>query len=528
MARKQPKQRRTKEHDRAQRDRRLVRHIAELGLTSEEEYRVWCLEHGFSKERHKTRFLQQKEREFARKLQGKAEMTHKRRGTRHPRNTIDQLYRTELKKQDLGADYLLKIQALFQNLKGEAKVRRTLRDLMVHVERYGAMFDTPPAIPYLGPVPGNSFVEGLGMLARHHTSWIRPVEEWRPGSKNPRRQFSSLARHLLAKYEVPFLMDAAWFQEEEEIGRQQQGWFRHVGDGGNIRTADIPVQLTKKMAHCFSSAPDELPIERALRWGQVVGQGGSESLARAVMGSRLGMSFQHETFWESVIKFLVNHPMVDPSLVGPIVDFIHNVKYEPREILRPGGVVERGGPLQPNFAVKARSIDKLLAQMEAWHEELGGVPVGDEDSSGRGRRDVVRWEPSTLHPLKVLEENPQTGEKTTWMIHELLSNRELTAEGRAMRHRVASYAKNCRKGNTSIWSLQAVDADEERQPVMTIAVDPRRKNVTQVRGKFNIAPVGKAKDAKQRSLNRSYVRLLDRSQRIFKRWVAQEGLSLRC
>jgi hypothetical protein len=528
MSRKQTKQKRTKAQNRSQKGRRLQRHLTQLGLQSEEEYRTWCFEHGLGKDLHKSPFLQQKEQELARKLQGEASLTHRRRGTRHPRKTIDLLYKGELKKQDLGAEYLEKIQVLFEDLRSDEKACEVLRDLLIHVERYGALFDMAPVISYLGPGPGNTFVEAMGRLVGHHVTWIRPVEKWRPKSHNPRRQFNSLARHLMAKYDVPFFMDAAWFQEEE-VALWQQGWFRHIGGGGNIRTADVPVKLTKKMAHCFFSAPDELPIERALRWGQVVGQGGSEALARAVMGSRLGMSFEHEAFWETVVKFLVNNPMVDPSLVGPITDFIHDVKFEPREIMRPGGVVERVAPLRPNFAVKGRSVGKLLRQMEAWHEELGREYGGDEEGgTGRGRKALVRWDSSGLRPLAVQEENPQAGEKTMWMIQELLSNRELAAEGREMHHCVASYAKNCRKGNTSIWSLQAVDEGQERQPVMTIAVDVHRKNVTQVRGKYNLAPVGKAKNVKQRSLNRAYMRLLDRSQRIFQRWVAQEGLSVRC
>ena len=221
--------------------------------------------------------------------------------------------------------------------------------------------------------------------------------------------------------------------------------------------------------------------------------------------------------------------MVDPSLVAPIIDFIQNVKYEPREVVRPGGDVEQTSPPQPNFAVKGRSVGKLLSQMEEWHEELGRDLAAEGDTTfGRGRRSLVRWEPSGLRPLTIQEENSQTGENITWRVQELLSNRELLAEGRSMHHCVASYEKNCRKGATSIWTLQAVAEDQEREPVMTIAVDPRRKNITQVRGKYNIAPVGKASSAKQRTLNRAYMRLLTRSQRIFQRWVTQEGLSVRC
>ena len=70
MSRNQPKQRRIRTHGRAQMDRRLQRHIRELGLKSEDEYRAWCLEHGLSKELHKTPFLQEKERELGRKLHG--------------------------------------------------------------------------------------------------------------------------------------------------------------------------------------------------------------------------------------------------------------------------------------------------------------------------------------------------------------------------------------------------------------------------------------------------------------------------
>jgi len=523
------KLKRRKAHEQERNDRKLKRHLRALGLKSEEEYQAWCINRGLGKGLRKSTNQRQKEREIAKRSQADARLTQKRRHTRHPRNTIALLYRSELGKEKLGADYLKMIRTLFKKIGDQTRVRRAFYDLLIQVERYGSLFGADPAIPYLGPVPGNTFIEGLGMLARQREVWIRPIADWRPNSHNPRRQFNHLARYLFATYDVPFFIDAAWFQEDEAVAQKQQGWFRHIGDGQNIRTADIPVKLSKMMGHCFSMAPEGLPIERALRWGQVVGQGGSESLARAVMSSRLGMHFEHEDFWETVIKFLVNHPMLDPALVGPITDFVHNQKYEPREIVRPGGAVELAGPPQPNFAVKGRSIDKLMRLMEEWHEDLGQeLPVDDNGTFGRGRKALVKWEPSGIGSLRILEEDPQTGERITWMIQELLSNRELIAEGRAMHHCVASYGKNCRKGNTSIWSLQAVDGNQERQAVMTIAVDARSKNVTQVRGRYNMAPVGKAKDSKQRSLNRAYKRLLARSQRVFQRWMSQEGLKLRC
>jgi hypothetical protein len=516
----------THSHEHAVKARRLERHIQAVGLSTEDDYRTWCLDHGLSKDLHKSSTQRKKEQDLATQLRSKAALSRKRRGTRQPKNTITALYHDDNSNEDLGAEYLEKIRTQFA-LPNDDETRRALHDTLVHVERYGTLFGTEPAIPFLGPAPGNTYIEGIGMLARHHASWIRQISEWRPNSHSPRRQFSHLGRHLLATYEVPFFVDAAWFQEEEIDAVEQQSWFCHIGNGQNIRSADIPVKLTKMMAHCFSNAPESLPIGRALRWGQIIGQGGSASLARAVMSSRLGMKFGNEDFWETVLKFLVNNPMIDPTLIGPIVDFIHNVKFAPREVIHPGGLVGRIGPELPNFAVKGRSAEKLLTQMEEWHDELGQDIAADEDI-GRGRKAPIKWDASGLKPLQLQEENPQTGETVTWMVQELTSHRELLTEGRSMHHCVSSYTKNCRKGTASIWSLQAVDENKERQPVMTIAVDVRSKAITQVRGRYNIAPVGKAKSMKQQSLSRSYLRLLSRSQRILKRWMTQEGLSLRC
>ena len=70
--------------------------------------------------------------------------------------------------------------------------------------------------------------------------------------------------------------------------RQRQRWFCHVGRGGSLRTAGFPIALTRRMAHEFSRAPAAFPIDFALRWAQVRGLGGSDDLARAVAGSRLG------------------------------------------------------------------------------------------------------------------------------------------------------------------------------------------------------------------------------------------------
>ena len=77
--------------------------------------------------------------------------------------------------------------------------------------------------------------------------------------------------------------------------------------------------------------------------------GGNKPLARAVNGTRLATAFENEDFWGTVIHFFVNHPMLDPDQVGPVVDYVYNQKYVPQEAAMPEGGVAQGEPPQPNF-----------------------------------------------------------------------------------------------------------------------------------------------------------------------------------
>ena len=53
--------------------------------------------------------------------------------------------------------------------------------------------------------------------------------------------------------------------------------------------------------------------------------------------------------------------MLDPDMVGPIVDYINHQKFVPSE---------EGEPPQPSYTKKGRSAVKLLRQVEEWHERL--------------------------------------------------------------------------------------------------------------------------------------------------------------
>lgn len=480
------------------------RHIEALGFSSTDAYQAWCREHGFRPTLDKTPQQRQQEQRVWERQRGQAAMASARRHTRRPRETIQAIFDGEVAPEELKGELFQRVHAIAAAA-GTSGAREPLRRLLLHAEKHADLLHQDPVIAALGAGAGNSYLEALAALAYHEGCWLRPPEEWRPESRSRRRQFGSLARHLLARYPVPPFMDAAWFRGEATEARRQQGWFFHIGIGQNIRTADIPVPLTKMMAHHFLQAPDDSSIEAALRWGQIRGMGGDESLVRAVVGTRLGETFEHEEFWQTVLLFFVANPMLDTACVGPIIDYIHHQKFVPREIVAADGTVHRGDPPLPEFSMKGRTVAALLDRVEAWHTQL----------ARETRRPQDRWERAEIPEFHCVQSDRQSGNVTAWSIRQLLTSRELREEGKALNHCVASYARSCVNGGTSVWSVRMEDTQQtSARPVMTVAVKGRA--ITQARGKANAVPGSKKGGPR-----------LDQALDVLRQWAHQEGLTFK-
>jgi len=218
-------------------------------------------------------------------------------GTRNPKEAIRVLYEGE-DVYIATSSPLHTVKTMFSEFRNETRqphpeideVRKALFDLLMHCEDQGVSFRN---------YHQTNFARAVTAVAKNHKSWLRPVQEWKPTSYNDRKQFSSLIRHLFAKYPVPLFMDSAWFSTENK----HQGWFKHIGEGANIRTASgLPIPLTKMMAHHFLQAPDDFDIPAAIRWGQIHAMGGDERLVRASLRTRIGTAFTSEDFWTTVFQ----------------------------------------------------------------------------------------------------------------------------------------------------------------------------------------------------------------------------------
>lgn len=319
--------------------------------------------------------------------------------------------------------------------------------------------------------------DGLMALALYCSDWIRPVETWEPNELNTYPQFASLAQHLFARYPVPACMTSVWFDLPPGERLPQHAWYKHLGLGRNIRTASLPLQLTKAMAHLFGQAPHQYSAVAALRWAQVRGLGGDETLARAVAGTRLGRVLENEGFWEDVLRFFINQPALDLSHIGPVVDFLQHQRFEWRDGVAPNGVFGKLPPPRPDFTMKGRTAASICRLVSEWHQQLG------QESN----QPTIVWPHSPIKDFQRVEGNESDGNMRYWTITELLNNRALTLEGRTMRHCVASYLERCIRRQTTIWSME-VENPRRRHRVLTIEVDPAKRVIWQARKKLNQRP----------------------------------------
>lgn len=388
--------------------------------------------------------------------------------TRKCRSLLTKMHHGEFTQEELDTDVATVIHAGFE----QAADRDTLLAILRFVESSSKLLQSAV------------HARGVIELCRDAADWLKPIEQWMPKSHNPNRQFSALARHLWAVYEVPLFMDKAWLQGTA----LEQAWFKHMGRGGSIRTAErLPVPLTKKMAHHFVDAPSTYSIEAAFRWGQVLALGGDQRLADGLRETRLVQDFRDNDFWLSVIRFFIRNPMLDRAHVQPIIDYIWNQRYEPRIVFVERGVARELGPEQPNLSMRGRTAVSLLRAVDQWHRQLGRETSGER----------LQWRKSPFRDFEFIEGSEQSKNMRIWQIRELLSSQELIAEGRRMCHCVASYANSCHNGACSIWSME-VETDEGTEPLVTIEVNHQRKEICQVRGKRNRLPTDKEKDILRR------------------------------
>ncbi len=294
--------------------------------------------------------------------------------------------------------------------------------------------------------------------------WIRPLRGWSPRGRSPRTHLISLVDHLLILYRVPAFIKSAFLSSEEADRNvvRVAPLLAHLGRGESIRScveADIiQMPLTRRMGHLFVTAPEGMSVLMALLRAQVLGHGGDEALARAVIGARISERHGSLRFWDEAIHWFCRQPDLDLVQVGPLTDYL---EHRHRESSR--------------FRLKGRTVRSLTRGMQSWHRELAVARL-------RG----IIFLPSGLFGgtwrIKTSGEG-RPDREIVWTMLEILNSKDLTSEGRILRHCVSSYTHKVASGSCAIWSLRCNEAR-----CVTIEVSLQDRAVVQVRGKFNRPP----------------------------------------
>ena len=180
----------------------------------------------------------------------------------------------------------------------------------------------------------------------------------------------------------------------------------------------------------------------------------------------------------------------------------------------------QGTPPHPNFCMKRRSVNKLIREVDNWHQVL------------KGMQDVVleTWEGSGFNRFEHINYHEEIKRTIRWTVQDLLTSQQLYAAGRIMSHCSGLYVRECASGDRSIWSLRALglDASEENQileHVLTIEVANKKRSVVQSRGRHNLKPLGKKHVVKERSKSNVYLMFLRHTPSIMRVCMDHEGLS---
>ncbi|GAB4414620.1 MAG: hypothetical protein OHK0039_22610 [Bacteroidia bacterium] len=371
------------------------------------------------------------------------------------------------------ANRILRTQRLHRQQAVEAYMRRLLQEEKQRRRNLPAAL--PLDIPGIGQRQVSArdprvamFLDRLRLAVRR----IRPLrqpERWRPPrSRDGLGLLVHLARYLYAYYPVPAAFDELWWHPDDRY----HNWFLDIGRGYNLTICrNLPLDLTKKMAHYAMQASRQLGLWQALRWGQVRGMGGTPALAYAVVQSSIGEDFGHEDFWVTVIRFLCRQPDLRPGDVCRIVAFLRARKFDGETLHLHGQTIELP-PLHPGLSMKGRSLDGLLREVQRWEQQREGLL--------RRRYLGFRW--GARSPVQVSHDGQ------TFVFEELGSVAALFAEGRIMRHCAASYSERCRKGDTALWSLRQHEGRTVRRLLTLEVAGGSRPRLVQVKGRANRYP----------------------------------------
>ena len=264
---------------------------------------------------------------------------------------------------------------------------------------------------------------------------------------------NSIFKMIFSRFKVSNLFIRNYYN----LTLKEKGWLDHILKRNSLKSANhLPLPLTKKASHVFLNIEGDigLSVKEGLVYSSLLSLGTSKGFAMGVL--RNIRNYKQSEFWVKTMSQFYHKGLAIENL-GDAMDYINQCHYlDNRKI---------------NW--KQKTANNLVKDTEEWHLQI------------IRQQEIKRQKYNRFNNSEISGFTQEINEKN-YIIKQIKTSDELSAEGNKLNHCVYSYRSSCRSGFCEIFSLRLVD-DLLELPLVTIEI--RNNKIFQAKGKFNRKPV---------------------------------------
>jgi hypothetical protein len=328
------------------------------------------------------------------------------------------------------------------------------------------------------PVWQHPIVPTLVRMCAYEDNWIRAPEDWHaPDDEEVQVVMRSLLEHVFVRYAVPDFLYHAWLVRGDLRWRERD-WFVQLAQGASWRELQgLPRTITRRALHECAKAPRDVSIAQGLRWGQVLACGGTLLLANAVVSSRMAHDMTHDAWWSRLIEKFSAVGNNFTRYFGLVADLFMEMFYlEQHEKVTRFLALPLKELVAHAWHYWTDALAALSVHLPEWQQRSVAQLSCRQQLSSMMRQCWRPMLPSSLQRRYVVKHG-------VIEMRELTSAAELIAEGRAMRHCVATRSSHCLRNDSSILSITIHAYGEEER--LTVEVCRETRKVREIRGRYN-------------------------------------------
>ncbi len=311
---------------------------------------------------------------------------------------------------------------------------------------------------------------------QHFEFPIREFSSWKtPRSNSEEVIMQSLFTHLYVAYKLPRVLVR---KIPAILNKNLKEWegklLLALAEGKGLHTLKtMPIDCNSKMNYFFTRAPEDYTLLEAFAWAKLKSSKAGERFSSILARKLFKNPEQKWPKWiAEFMGFIQRNSDISGKEINDILSFIVFQKETKYQIALPGVSYKiKLDPLFPNFSFKGKTIASAMRDVSEWKKylllskqmgEIGSLPV------------------STTKAF-----THRTTSQKCYSFKQILTVKELTLEGKKMKHCVACYVDECLDKSSSIWSVQVRFSNGKTKSVLTIELEEEDKSLAQVRGLSN-------------------------------------------